>query len=255
MNCLHCNKPIQGRRNTKKYCNSTCKQYAYLNRNFAIPSNLKSSILNAEELKNVQQEKQVGAIISKNENNDNKNINFKPINSHENREQVTQENYQEIYPEILERIQMGQVSLKISSSYFTRNRNNGGRITDYNFSAFSYMMPRIRCIIENLFQLSYKRKLYFRTAITICKAVEEILMSDHVKLMPTDFPFFDDLLKLYEQLNSIALYLKEDKEGTKFLLSKTAIVRYIMILTLIRDFAKKEPFHKLFPELLKTKAV
>ena len=44
MNCLHCNKPIEGKRNTKKYCSNTCKQYAYLNRSF-------NSLPNLEEMK------------------------------------------------------------------------------------------------------------------------------------------------------------------------------------------------------------
>lgn len=251
MNCLHCNKPIQGRRNTKKYCNNTCKQYAYLNRNYAIPSNLKSASLITDEVKNVRGKNDTEIVISKSENQNSNSINLKPTNNDEYKKQIAEEQYQHIHPNILERIQEGYYASKTTSSYFTTKSNNGGRITDYNFSAFSYMMPRIRCIIENLFQLSYKRKLYFRTAMAICKAVEEMLMSDHIKLLPSDFPFFDDLLKLYEQLNSIALYLKDDKEGVKFTLNKTAIVRYVLILSLIRDSSKKEPFHKLFPELYK----
>ena len=40
MNCLHCHKPVEGKRNTKKYCSKTCKQYAYLQRNSILPQNL-----------------------------------------------------------------------------------------------------------------------------------------------------------------------------------------------------------------------
>lgn len=257
MNCLYCNKPIEGKRNTKKYCGNTCKQYAYLNRNFAMPM---PSNLNALSLKNDTENK---TALSEQENNSSNNqlstnppqiknnINLKPIINHEYKNQIIQQEYKYIRPDILGRIQEEYISLTITRGYFTTNNNHGGRMTPQNFAAFAYFIPRVRCIIENLFQLTYKTKIYYRTAIVICKAIEGMLASEYIKQLPSDFPFISDLINLHEQFYPMAKYLEDEKEGTKFKLSRTAIVRYIMILDLIRDCSKKEPFNKLFPELCK----
>lgn len=257
MNCLYCNKPIEGKRNTKKYCGNTCKQYAYLNRNFAMPM---PSNLNALSLKN---DSENITPVSEQENNSSNNqlsnnpphttnhINLKPIINHEYKNQIIQQEYKYIRPDILDRIQEEYISLTISRGYFTTNTNCGGRMVPQNYSAITYFVPRIHCIIENLFQLTYKTKIYYRTAITICKAIEEMLASEYIKQLPDDFPFISDLINLHEQFYPMAKYLEDEKEGTKFKLSRTAIVRYIMILDLIRDCSKKQPFNKLFPGLCK----
>ncbi|MDP3556504.1 MAG: hypothetical protein Q8T03_03960 [Bacteroidota bacterium] len=236
MNCLHCHKPIEGKRSTKKYCSSTCKQYAYLNRNFSIPneqkfipdSNIKPQILENSE------------IVLKNE--DQKNL----------QQVIKEENeYQYITPEILDKIQHGYISLNIGKNYFSNNTSNGGRITNDNFAAFSYFVPRLRCIIENLFQISYKSKVYYKTIKAISMALEEMLRSDKIKMLPNDFPFIDDFIKLFDQFLPLARALEGDKEGIKFTLNKVAIVRYVLILHLIRDCTKRESFNKLFPEVYK----
>jgi hypothetical protein len=251
MNCLHCNKHIEGRRNTKKYCSNTCKQYAYLNRNFNPPGNHNVVLRQAEENKNQEQ------------NNNHPSIN--PIPKSENYENIKKENqekenvkaeerYHNIESDILVKIYEGHIHTKTPSKYFTANYEYGGVVTDKNSLALGYMINRIKCIVENLFQLSYKRKIYYRTAITIYKAIEEMLLSEHVKLLPNDFPFVDDLLKMHKQFGELSKYLQEDKEGVKFILSKAAIVRYIVILNLIRRHAQKQSFEKLFPEFYKIKA-
>lgn len=232
MNCLYCNKPIEGKRNTKRYCGNTCKQYAYLKRSFSFPLDSNSISLNDSEKPST---------LKENIQNVN-NIYQKPTVLLEHRKQIIQREYQYINADILDRIQSGYISLNITSDYFTNQ----------NTSAFEYMLPRIRCIIENLFQLSYKRKLYYKTAITICKAVDEMLLPEHTCQLPSDFPLLEDLKKIHEQFVPMANYLKEDKEGVKFRLTKPVIVRYILILSLIRNCTKKESFNMLFPELYKT---
>lgn len=257
MNCLHCNKPIEGKRNTKKYCNNTCKQYAYLNRNFAIPSCLSSASIEKCETSVSHKNESLEISELNNETNgansnlhNNKQLLTKPTNNHENRNQIIEEEYRYIFADILEKIQGSFMSLKTGQYYFTRN-TNGGRMTDHNFAAFSYFVPRLRCIIENLFSLTYKRRVYYKTINAISLALLEMLKSDHIKMLPNDFPFIDDFIKLFDQFQSFSNALEGDKEGIKFTLNKAAIVRYIVILYLIRDCTKREPFNKLFPELYK----
>lgn len=260
MNCLHCHKPIEGKRNTKKYCSNTCKQYAYLNRSFSTPSSLHGVAINSTESKTdhsneITELKTALNALTRNSGTlpikQTNSINQQKIRNHEYKNQLIEEEYKYIYADILDRIQQGYVSLNYTNSYFAYSTKNGGRITEQNASAFAYILPRIRCIIENLFQLTYKRKLYYNTAITICKAIEEILLSEQIKTLPGDFPFIIDLIKLHEQFMPMASYLESDKDGIKFKLTKSAIVRYILILNLIRESAKKEPFSKLFPDLCK----
>ncbi len=259
MNCLHCHKPIEGKRNTKKYCSNTCKQYAYLNRSYSLPSNLNGVTTNSPENKTIQTKEIADLEIELNttanilpvKEKETNTINQQTTRNHEYKNQLNEEEYKYIFADILERIHHGYVSLNYTRSYFIYSTKNGGRIAEQNVSAFAYILPRIRCIIENLFQLTYKRKLYYNTAITICKAIEEILLSEQIKTLPGDFPFIIDLIKLHEQFMPMASYLETDKEGIKFKLTKSAIVRYILILNLIRDAAKKEPFTKLFPDLCK----
>jgi hypothetical protein len=241
MNCLHCNKSFEGRRNTKKYCSTTCKQYAYLNRSFNQP-------VNQNVVSNFVEENNIIPVIKNSDFSISENNNI-PSEAREHNE----EEYKYVDVDILNKIRQAHIASNITSNYFTRSTNYDGRINDNNQKAFVYMIPRMRCIIENLFQLTYKRKIYYRTTITIFKALQEMLFSDYIKALPGDFPFFEDLLKMYEQFKLLAAYLEEDKEGVKFTLNKTAIVRYIIILSLIRDCTEKQPFQKLFPELYKTK--
>ena len=255
MNCLYCDKPIEGKRNTKKYCNSTCKQYAYLHRSFGMPSDLNSPSLITDEIKNDLREKGIETNISANENQNPGSIIKTLMIPPDLRKQITEQEYQYIYPGIFKKIQDGYFYPNIDGIYFTNKVNYGGRINQNNFGAFTYILPRLRCLIENLFQLSHKKSIYYRTAITICGAVKEMLLSEHRRLLPVDFPFFEDLIKIHEQFDSIADYLKGNKEGIKFRLNKTAIARYLTILILIRERTEKLPFNILFPELVKIKPV
>jgi len=252
MNCLYCHKPVEGKRNTKKYCSKTCKQYAYLQRNSILPQNL--AIVSLSE-GNQEDHKREGA-----ENNyllPEKLVEIKSstydlaapkIKTDQN---SFDEEYKAVWPDILRKIQDAFCELRIDRNYFKTTDHFNGRIDASNYFAFSYMIPRLRCIVENLFQLTYKSKIYFKTAKAISKALEEMIMSNHIKELPNDFPFFEDLFKMHEQFKQLTHFLENDKEGIKFNLSKTAVVRNIVIIDLIRDYSKREPFSKLFPEVLK----
>jgi hypothetical protein len=253
MNCLHCNKPIEGKRNTKKYCNNTCKQYAYLNRSFNSSPNLGEMKIDLGDSGSaVQIEKQQLITIKKEQHEQTE------LSKNKAQEIVIQEKnndlegYQYLQIDVLNRTQQTIILSDVKSHYFSDNTNKGGRITQNNIGAFAFVLPRIRCLVENLFQLSYKRKVYYKTASAFYKAIEQILLSEQLKQLPGDFPFFEDLCKLYEQFNLLSKHLEQEKEGVKFTLTKQAIIRYLVILNLIRHATKKEPFQKLFPELLKS---
>lgn len=252
MNCLHCNKPIEGKRNTKKYCSNTCKQYAYLNRSFNSSSNLEEMKLDLAISDNAVQSEKQQLVTIKTEQHEQKEL-----IKNKTREIVVQEKdndiegYKYLQIDLLDRIQQAIIFSDVKHNYFSENTNRGGRISQNNVGAFAFVLPRIRCLVENLFQLSYKKKVYHKTASTFYKAIEQVLLSEQLKQLPGDFPFFEDLCKLYEQFQLLSKHLEQEKEGVKFTLTKQAIIRYIVILNLIRHATKKEPFQKLFPELIK----
>ena len=253
MNCLHCNKPIEGKRNTKKYCSNTCKQYAYLNRSFNSSPNLEEMKLDLAISDNAVQSEKQQLVTIKTEQHEQKEL-----IKNKTREIVVQEKdndiegYKYLQIDLLDRIQQAIIFSDVKHNYFSENTNRGGRISQNNVGAFAFVLPRIRCLVENLFQLSYKKKVYHKTASTFYKAIEQVLLSEQLKQLPGDFPFFEDLCKLYEQFQLLSKHLEQEKEGVKFTLTKQAIIRYIVILNLIRHATKKELFQKLFPELIKS---
>ncbi|MFZ5552908.1 MAG: hypothetical protein ACOZCO_07315 [Bacteroidota bacterium] len=227
MNCLHCNQPIVSKRKTKKYCSNTCKQYAYLHRTTVVPPA-------------IDKNEKVEPII----NEDNYDYEEQPV--------ITEpkSGYKKIRPKILSMLDHPPFNLEKYLEYFSTRI--GGRIRPENFRSFGYVCKRIRCIIENLFMLSYKIKVHFNTVHFLRKALEETLTSDHMKYLPADFPFGELFLDLYKQLGELEKLLKENKEGIKFTLEKSKVVVYANVLRIVREFAAfRTPFSGLFPHLFK----
>lgn len=251
MNCLHCNKPIEGKRNTKKYCSNTCKQYAYLSRSFTPTVSFSGIQLSGSNHGNGAQVKEQGLLIIKSELHEQIELTKnKPQEIDIEKKEGEVEGYNYIQVDLLNKVQQVLILSDCRQDYFSDNQRKG-RITQNNMGAFAFVLPRIRCLVENLFQLSYRRKVYYKTSYTFYKAIEQILLSEQLKQLPGDFPFYEDLCKLYEQFGSLSKHLEQETEGVKFTLTKQAIVRYLTVLNLIRHATKKEPFQKLFPELLK----
>lgn len=284
MNCLHCNKPVQGKRNTKKYCSKTCKQYAYLNRNFSMPVSLpvqndfstgKITLTETENLRTTEEnhsekaETQKGIILTETENlrisegnysekaevqkkaTENqivKKVSPAQVYKHQREEK---KEYKNIWPDILYRIQEVEISLDISSNYFQKS-GYGARITIDNVIEFSFVLPRLRCIIENLFTLCYKRKVYHKTIKCLHLALHQTILTDQMKKMPDGFPFLDDVFTLYDKLDALCKILEAENDGVKFSLSKNNLARLIVFLGLFRDTVEKKSFMELFPEIYKS---
>jgi hypothetical protein len=139
MNCLHCNKPIEGKRNTKKYCSNTCKQYAYINRSFNQSVNYnavsKKMERNSAQIKFKKNDLDVSdssnpeknAEITKNTFSNSTNTILKSgtheyiKTEHQEKENFKSQEHQYIDSDILEKIQQGQTSLKTANNYFTNN--------------------------------------------------------------------------------------------------------------------------------------
>lgn len=254
MNCLYCNKPVEGRRNTKKYCSKTCKQYAYLNRSFGInssPATIDDSKLvltSPEEIKNHSEKAEEEQKPNLQNNFPQKTIGPSHLYRTKKEEEKT---YCNVWPDIFRRIQDMQIASDINGNYF-QTSGYGARVTPSNFSAFSFIMPRLYCMIENLFRISYKRKVYHNTIQCLHLAMVETILTEQMKQMPIDFPYLDDLFQLFDQLDNLSKALEEDKDGIKFSLAKNSIAKYLIFLGLIRENIQKKSFAELFPEIYKS---
>lgn len=235
MNCLHCNKPIESKRKTKKYCSSTCKQYAYLRRFVEItsekPEERESVPLSASEnfVSETKNEISTEKLSCKKENDS---------------------GYKKIKPKILSVLEDYSFHVDYHAHYFTTT--DIGEIRPENFESFGYVCKRIYCILENVLDLTHKRKVFYNTILILRKGLAETLTSAYYKQLPSYFPFNESLVHLFEQLGEFETALFKSKEGMKFSLEKNKVVHYINVLRILRGFvSEKQSFRELFPHYFK----
>ena len=240
MNCEHCNKPLEARRSTKKYCSNTCRQYAYHKRKELELESIAPAQVNANLV-----ERSITRLSTEPEGNNSLTL----IPGSKRAEET---GYDYFWPDIFTRIEDESSKRYCQDDLYFKPSNNGGKLSSATVSDFSYMCPRIMCVIENLFFLSYKKRVHYNTIHVLFLALQEMLVSDHLKRMPEPFPFFSDLWKLYKQIESLDAMLKDNKEGIKFTLDKNTITRFIYILGMLREVTERKSFKSLFPSLFNT---
>jgi hypothetical protein len=237
MNCQHCDKPIDARRSTKKYCSNTCRQYAYQNRQTILGESNVPSETNFDTVGEAAPLKPIAL-------NENTSLAGVPCSK-----RTVESDYQYIWPDIFSRIESECLKQSYRDETYFKPASKGGELTPENMRDFSYLCPRVMCILENLFFLSYKKRVYYNTIHILFLAIQAVVLSDQLKRMPEPCPFFPDLCKLYKQMEGLDAILKNNKEGLKFTLDKSTIARFIYVLTTLRTVAERKPFKSLFPDL------
>ena len=242
MNCQYCNKPIENqKRSTKKYCNDTCKQYAYIRRRYMQPTLGQAEKESNEQLTEEDPSRETNSeiITVKGEPQEN-NRNASPPYF---REQVK---YKKIRPEII--AQLDKYDFSAYKKYFTLK----GELRTENFPYIRYIIPRIRCIVENILSLSHRRKVHYKTISLLHRALAKTIGSPQYRAMLKygNFPFANDLPRLCLQLQKLSQSLRHDMEGIKLMIDKASLFRYIIIVKVIREFYHRHyTFRELFPEL------
>ena len=237
MTCEHCNKPFEAKRSTKKYCSNTCRQYAYQKRRPV----LEESDVSSETNMGITEQPIISQRI---ESSGNKSIALIPGSK-----RSEESGYEYFWPDIFTRIEDECCKQTYLDDLYFKPAHLSGKLSPVNASDFSYVCPRIICILENLFFLSYKRRVYYNTIHVLFLALQEVLVSDQLKRMPEPFPFFSDVWKLYKQIKGFDAMLKDNKEGIKFTLEKNSIARFIYILGMLREVTERKSFKCLFPSL------
>jgi hypothetical protein len=160
--------------------------------------------------------------------------------------------YKKTRPAIIE--QLNGIDFSEYKEFFSMK----GKLTRETFPHFVFICPRIRCIVENMVLLGYRRKVHCKTIAFLCRALAKTLDSEHYRaiLKCGGFPFTNDVNKLCFQMKKISLALKQNKEGIKLTIDKASLLRYIIILKVIREFStKRYSFRNLFPELYEPQTV
>jgi hypothetical protein len=237
MNCEHCDKPFEARRSTKKYCSNTCRQYAYQNRKpILTESNVLSETNSDPEVETIS--------IQPKESDGNQFLAFVP-----NSKKIEESRYQYIWPDIFSKIESESLKQSHRDEMYFKPASKGGELTPENMRDFSYLCPRVMCILENLFFLSYKKRVYYNTIHVLFLAIQELVLSDQLKRMPEPCPLFPDVWKLFKQMEGLDTILKDNKDGLKFTLDKSTIARFIYVLTTLRTVTERKSFKSLFPYL------
>ena len=242
--CLRCGKPFTPKRNTKKFCSETCKQYAYLIRHglsiqsfdgiyvndgkkISINNDNKNSIVN--DLITVK-EKNIPVI----------DVKIKPIakiNTNVNRE----ENIVFERPQI---IQLIEYHLNHQYHLNTMVGHPDSLWNEKEALLIKWVNMRLKCILHNLIKLSYKEKVFSETICAIAEALSKMVGSTYFKMLPNNYPykiFIEHLAGKIQALKKQAFQCGE----IKLSLSQEKKAEYIVMLYNLSNLTPLRKFSEL----------
>ncbi|WPV65426.1 hypothetical protein [Chitinophaga sp. LS1] len=200
--CLHCGKPIQSQRSTKKYCSDSCKQLAFYKR---------SSLLSSgATLQETLSDNQPPANISN--QSAGKLLNGNPTALPE--QQPAEAPYQWVYSRLIE-----QVAEYVDSGHALLLLQHPGEYwNSYTLSTVKWVSIRLRCLLENLIRLSNLPAVNYETLRAVLEAFNDIIASRHFRLLRPDYPYTNIIKELTGKLAVLAKQGKR-KQTTRFRLT------------------------------------
>jgi hypothetical protein len=160
--CARCGKNFQSKRETKKFCSETCKQYAYLIRHGL----------------DIQRLRSVNNVIDGIVTTDNNTIKQAHINMEE---KITFE--RPLIIKLIEDIMNNQHHLDsmIAHPYSYWDKDKALIVKWFNM--------RLKCILHNLIKLSYKEKVFPATLSALSEALVQMLRSNQYKFLSENYPY------------------------------------------------------------------
>ncbi len=254
--CLHCGKPMQSQRKTKKYCSDNCKQLAFYKRS--------------------------GLALSGINDNDNflvtdKQLAVEPFISSEIINELTQvENFKEPITENLPVKPLNdKLTVRINDSFTIKPEQEEkpyecvrskivDSIADYidNSEALfmfqcpekywgAYVMPtvkwvslRLRCLMESLIKLSNISAIDYASMIAVRDAFTTLINSSQFKRLPTNYPYTALIKELEQKLAIIAKQYKH-AESIQFRLTTNRKVELIANRYILADFIPAVKFSEI----------
>jgi hypothetical protein len=202
--CEYCGTEIeQFARNTKKYCNDTCKQLAYYSRQGNLQHTVNSSFLNGTEQEDlafsVNEETEESEIEQPEESPGITKNSIKPEAPVKPKEQpvsvketahsqtVNVQPYQWIESNLVQ--QIVHFEERINNLYvFT---NSAQHWYGEQLKAVKWVSLRLRCLIENILRLSLRRTIPRQVHLQLVQAFIELRSSKYYTALPSNYPLHE----------------------------------------------------------------
>lgn len=208
--CEYCGTEIeQFARNTKKYCNDTCKQLAYYSRQGNIQHTVNSSFLNGTEAKDlaftVNDETEETGTEQHEEDLNIAQDSVLPSSPATHKEQpdsvketaqsqtVNEQPYQWIESNLI--LQIVHFEERKNNLYVFANSSQ--HWYGEQLKAVKWFSLRLRCLIENILRLSLRRTIPRQVHLQLIQAFGELRSSKYYSVLPATYP-------LHELANEVA---------------------------------------------------
>ncbi len=253
--CLHCGKPMQSQRNTKKYCSDNCKQLAFYKRSGLALSGLSDNDNFLVTDKQHAEEPFISSKINELTHKENfkepitENLSTKPLND---KPSVTVNDSFTIKPEQEEK-PYECVRSKIVDSIADYIDNSEALFMfqcpekywgAYTLPTVRWVSLRLRCLIESLIKLSNISAIDYDSVIAVRDAFITLLNSSQFKRLPINYPY-TALIKELEQ--KLAFIVKQNKhsESIQLRLTQKRKVELIANRHILADFVPAIKFSEM----------
>lgn len=255
--CQYCGKQIVFLRNTKRYCDDTCRRLAFYSRQgvmsvngvqtTSLALNSKPDLaLNAKnandsffeddlpENSQTAHDQQVLALNAKSE--------F--VQSNEKHEQSTQDvkqptaAYQRVNSLLLNLVEQYRGDTNAETMFTAPGFYWRGGAEDV-----WWVTLRLRCIIENLLRLSMAKTVEGKTISRIATALQELVTSDQFVYIPESYPYIELIADLYSRFKELEKQV--GKGEVSFCLSVNRRAQLMAAKLAIGEFVPKVSFQSL----------
>jgi hypothetical protein len=254
--CLHCGKPMQSQRSTKKYCSDNCKQLAFYKR-----SGLALSGINHDDnfpATDKQQDEE--SIIGKKviteltyEENFNEpiieNLPVKPLNdklivtvndSFTIRPAQEEKPYECIRSKIIDSIADYIDNSEALFMFQCPEKYWGAHV----LPTVKWVSLRLRCLLESLIKLSNISAIDYASVVAVRDAFTTLINSNQFKRLPTNYPYTELIKELEQKLAFIAKQYKHS-ESILFRLTTNRKVELIANRYMLADFVQAIKFSEM----------
>jgi hypothetical protein len=204
--CSHCNTPFTANRKDKKYCSNSCKQMAFLKRQWTdgtlLSKHQNVNLVNHQltEIPESQNVKPSNAHIdvSISKETESKTVNLKSLALEHIYKPVQCKWINEIYQSVKE--SGNSERLNYSATDF------GEKSTQVEWVSIHY-----RCLLECVITLSQMRVIEWDSLAELVNAFIFMISSTHFKDLPDNYPFTKNIIALKDQLKKFCLENKHNE--------------------------------------------
>jgi hypothetical protein len=239
--CDYCGQPITALRSTRKYCNDTCKQMAYYQRNGLLQGlapdraagNTSTHEQSDDEKDRTTTTHKQPLIVKSLYSKDPDDFTVK-----QPKEPGTAQ-YEWVESSFLLRIH----KYIVNSNVFSMFQNPHDHWTQEALPYVQWVTVRFRCLVESLVRLSNHASVDRDTLLQVADAFNQLSTSANFEVIQHFYPFTDAIHELKQKLNALADACEGDR--TAFKLSPRRKAQLIGMRFEIGDFVPRMKFSEL----------